>query len=286
MEKTLEIVSRTTPLGIRFWDPVLDAPVTNGLTVTAIQSAGAGREFPATRTVSGIFAFHNLGVNPLPPLPENDGPSNDAIEYLVDVRDRALRFHDTRFRVEAPHRGLWRPTMAGSPAPDGSGALLLSAPARTPSAGVARVRSHLRDAATGGPASFALMEARVNGRLWYGMADREGALSVLFPYPMPEGSWTSPSTSDSIFSQVWALDLSVYYDPYLAAETPEDAPVEQGLVRSQPRARLIDHDPDSPFASPEALPISIQRDLHYGEDLVVRSGEDSNLYVVASDISP
>src|SRR5205085_8383331 len=100
---------------------------------------------------------------------------------------------------------------------------LFSAPARLPPAGMTAIRAELWDETTKSPAAYALLEARFKGRLLgRGMADEEGRLALVIPYPPPTRlPRTSPpdsppaaaGTIPPLTQQEWAIDLAARYGP-------------------------------------------------------------------------
>ena len=59
-DKMAERVTQFTPLGIRFWDSVLDKQVSDHLLIKAYPTAGFRPVINAFRTASGIYAFQGL----------------------------------------------------------------------------------------------------------------------------------------------------------------------------------------------------------------------------------
>src|SRR5437773_1580626 len=111
----LERTSVFTPLGIRFWDPARNVPVTDDLVVTARPDGAFGRVTPAFRTASGVYAFEGLpGMYTVehpdvPPEPPAGPPTPQP--FLIEVADLQRRFLPILFRVELPlpYRGLFQP---------------------------------------------------------------------------------------------------------------------------------------------------------------------------------
>jgi hypothetical protein len=112
----LEKVSTYTPLGIRFWDPAMDAAVTDGLEVTLRPPNRPDLTRRAFQTLSGVYAFSGLsGLRSLelsdPDLPAGEHPveSSPPVRYrfIVDVNDRLGRYLPVTFRVDLPYRGIF-----------------------------------------------------------------------------------------------------------------------------------------------------------------------------------
>jgi len=286
MDALLDRIVLATPLGIRFWDPVQDLPVTDHLDVIARRAGAEARAVRGVRARSGVFVFHGLPGFPNPVLPATGGPAANAAEFLVDVSDRRGRFHAMRFRAQAPYRGVWRPELSGSPPAAAPGAFLLSTPSRTAPAGTARVRADLWDRVHARPASFAVLEVRIQGRPWYGMADRFGRAAVLFPYPRPELLAGSPPPPQPITGAAWEIEIAAFYDPALGEGVAADDPPEQEDIRNQPAVRLDPGSPASPPVPVTLLPGTISASLEYGRDLVLRSGDEPRLILVPETTSP
>ncbi len=216
-----EKVSVFTPLGIRFWDPVLDRQVDDYLIVKAYPGSGSGPVVDAFRTASGVYAFQGL-----PGLREVEFCHRDGVPpekpFIIEVKDKLRRFLPVIFEVELPlpYRGIYRSV---DDSPESQQFYLLSAPTRTVSAGLAVIHGALVEKTTGEPAAYAVMEVDVessNGGedlgKWYGMADERGCISILFPYPDMEVSLSKSPPSSSpvpLEQQEWQLTIQVRYAP-------------------------------------------------------------------------
>jgi hypothetical protein len=114
------------------------------------------------------------------------------------------------------------------------------------------------------PASWALLEARVPGQPpARGMADREGRVAVIFPYPEPvaiSARAVSPpdSPGQSLWDQAWTVRLAVFYDAVAPAPDVPDLcrALDQSAAELWTDRRGID-------------PLPAQT-LRYGQDLIVR----------------
>jgi hypothetical protein len=272
----LESVGTLTPLGIRFWDAVTDAPVTDGLDVRARPETSGARPVQAFRTTSGVYAFAGL-----PGMRQVEHRDPDAHEgfpapttrFLVQVTDRRRRFLPTLFGVMVPHQGVY-PTGAVYSPPDGGppaggfpGFYLFSSCVRPVTPGIAAVRARLvdRDRPLGGgayePASHALLEVQVGGRRWFGVADDRGVVLVLLPYPRFTGS-IGASPPDP--GQSWELTVRVRYQPELVTIPPWS---------EVPRFETVAGQSDGGIWPTRSLRVSSwQRLLRLGEELELRTG--------------
>jgi hypothetical protein len=235
IRKPPERIQRTCALGLRFLDKA------TGLLVGADVAIGqSGREclglwahaWPINAperkvagivTPSGVVAFHGLaGLREF----ENSGESNpwastEPRRFQVEVSDRMGRFLPCTFVINAPERGTAVFAGEGSaPWIEERGAVpLFSVPSRLAPAGLAVVRAELREVARDRPAAWALVEATYFSggvrRTAHGLADDQGRLLMMFPYP--EGhrrvfNGSPPGDSRGIWQQKWTIDLSVFHD--------------------------------------------------------------------------
>jgi hypothetical protein len=141
---------------------------------------------------------------------------------------------------------------------------LFSAPSREAGGGLAAVRATLWDAAAGAPAAWALMEVRVPGQPTVrGLADREGRVALVFPYPEPAAfAEQSPPPPAGPFSRhEWPLQLFASYAPRRPAPPRPSLPA----ALAQPRATLW-------ADAARTVPLT-RATLRAGQELVVRSFE-------------
>lgn len=233
------------PLALRFWDPVLGVPVSEGLLVSARPAAGGSAPIPATRSGAGLYFWPRL-----PGWPERQpGPGR---EWLVAVSDRTGRFLPVALRLPVPDTA--RGWLFSQPrGPDGTPrrVSLLPAPTRPAPQGFASLRGQLWDADAGAPAAHALVCITQNGSTWYAVADERGAFAALFPYPVvrPPLRASAPPAPPA-----WTFRLSVRY----AGLAPPV--VDWRAVADQPPAALL---PEG-AAAREVL-------LRFGQELIVRS---------------
>jgi len=233
--RVLERVSRNAPLGLRFWDVAGATSTVYGLRVEVF-----ARDNPHARTLvpmnpSGTYVAHQLPLVPPPPdvrafeFSDADpdvlwaGPTR---AYRVEVSDPEGRFLPIAFDTDLPSRGLvtfrapWLsppqpvalPSEPGSPAP-----LLIervplfSAPSRPVPQPLAVVYAQMREQGTGRDASWALLTVAVDGLVrGVGLADAQGRIAVMFPYPEPpRQSLASPPEARNDFT--WQLALTAFW---------------------------------------------------------------------------
>ncbi len=272
-----------TILGIRFWDVSAGRNVTGGLSVITYPDQGARIVSRAFKTVSGIYAFKNL-----PGLREIEfGASADELEeadlhrkFIVEVTDQAERFVPVVFAVDLPlpERGLFPLPTGGNPADDVPGFFMFSAPSRASELGWAVVRAHIAKRTTLKPAAHAVLEVTVEGTPYTSIADEEGRVAVMFPYPAFRVNMTDslPEDKKPLHEYTWDLDIRVLY-------APESQQFPRGS--SIPLLTSILAQPEATQASTNvsvATVIAAQSLLRYGEETVLLNTEQS-LFLIESD---
>lgn len=217
MLRTLEVVTRTAPLGIRPWDAVANRAVTDGMLLTELRHG-----IVATPNRSGVFVFHDL-----PGLRDSSyGSGGDAFwasppasgRFELELVDRECRYLPFRFDAQAPAWGIFREQcMDASSPPEFAvpSAPLFSAPSRPVPPGLAVVRADLWDLELDAPAAWAILEVTPAGApIARGIADERGRVAVLLAYPEPRWPGSSPPPgSRALADQTWSLELGVRYDP-------------------------------------------------------------------------
>lgn len=240
MYTLLEDIRTFAPLGFRFWDAATDAPVASALAVTAGPADAPEPRYPAVRTASGVFAFHRL-----PGLRAFTHPDRNAEEVEAGMAPAALyvrvddplgRFLPVLHRVDLPlpERGVYRLPGGSPPAPlsPPAGAphrfYLFSAPTRPALPGMAAVRATLHEVGTRTPAAHAIVEVQTDAVRHLSVADAEGRVALVFPYPplaSPLGTGSPLTASEApLRAQTWDLDVRVYYDPDVL-----DDPFDEGV---------------------------------------------------------
>ena len=225
----LERHSIVTPLGVQFVDDFSGVPIDSGLDVWTWPEGLPDRRVPARPAGSATYAAHGL-----PGFRDFERGDGDAAywtkwlaapkrRFIVEARDRDARFLPVQVRVELPAFGRARPSCPQLlPVSRRLAVPLFSAPTRLVPATAAIVRAELYDRSLQGPAAWAVVDARLNGRtIARGMTDRHGRLVLLFAYPEPQASWASPPiavTSPAatpmgpLADQRWSIDIVVRYD--------------------------------------------------------------------------
>ncbi len=231
-----ERLTLTAPLGVRFVDATFGALVGGGLAVTAYPPDNPARRVPAVMNRSGVHALRGL-----PGLREAEFGAGDAAywattpsrPFVVEVEDGERRYQPCRFRADLPTRGLFRwecaplasPLAGLAESPAAVAAVpLFSAPTRRAPGATAILRAELWDAVAEVPASWAVLDAYPDERPGQppvrGVADAQGRVLLLFPYPEPlPGPIGSPLGSPPqpgslpLREQEWPVRLEAFYAP-------------------------------------------------------------------------
>lgn len=276
----LEITNTFTLLGIRFWDVALDRQITHDLSVTAWPLTAPERVTYASRTQSGIYAFHHLpGMRRWEQATGEEIMAvdpGDRTRFVIAVTDRQQRYFPVNFPVDLPlpYLGIFPTAVPASP-PTAAypGFYLFSAPTRTATAGLAVLRASLVEANSEQPAAYAVLEAEVQGETWYGLSDERGIVTILFPYPLFTSSLgASPPGGPPLSEQQWTVTLRARYEP--AAQTALPGAVLPALnsLFAQSAASLW------PLTTGTAVS-QLLFTLVFGQELVLRTGTLSTLWV-------
>lgn len=242
---TVEQLSTTTLLGLRFQDPAQERPILDDLVVTATPAADL-RQRPrvAFRTGGGVYAFQGLpGLRHLEhgALPAESPPA--TTRFVVAVKDNAQRFLPALVQIDLPlpYRGLYRPGGVNSPPLDDGGAnfYLFSAPTRTPPPGTALLRAQLYDQLEEKPAAFALLEVQMATQRWVGLTAENGSAVVIFPYPTFTRALGNGSPPPLSRQQQWPLTLRIYYEPAVLDFLPGYTMPDLRSIRRQRPAQLF-----------------------------------------------
>ncbi len=279
-----------TPLGIRFRDIALDAPITAGLVVFAKAKPFDGGPVRLNANPSGVFGFHAL-----PLLHDFEYPSEFApppasppsgFPFVVMAADPVGRFLPVVFGLDVPSALPPSPPLFDAdpdPAPV-LDAYLFTAPTRAVTCGFAAVRADLWDRDAWEPAAHALARVTVGDRSLFGTADERGRLLIVLPYPLleqlrlgsPPGSGQQPPYEHS-----WPVSLEVWYRaglprPFGAVDVlPTPWTVLPGL-----KGILEGQDPASiwPSIAGPAVP-AWTGTLTYDHELVIRTQGVSELWI-------
>ena len=287
----LQIIERltiVTPLGVRFLDEVTGKYIGDGLIVTAYPP-----DNPARRTSGFVNRSSTYVLSNLPGLHEAEIGSGDQEfwdnlpvkrRFVIEVVDAERRFQPFTFSTDAPVRGLleWAGLPGDSPPLAVPGVPLFSSPNRSVPASLAVLRAELHEWREGsdhigGPAAWAVLEARIDGRVTArGFADEQGRIALIFPYPEPliDGLGSPPDvsrlsppgpTGQSLRGQEWPIELAAYYGRLRPVPPTFNARPIPDLsdVFMQPPAELY-------ADSERQTPLTVAR-LRFGQELTVRS---------------
>ena len=275
----LDRISRVTPLGIRFWDEVAARTVADGLDVVVYPKGEPERQVAARANRIGTFVLPHLPGARDTAFERGDG--GDAFwqrqtlrPYVIEVTDRDGCFQPFTIDQPLPARGLATPPCLAALgalaaiSPPIDAVPLFSTPARPVPEGMAVLRAELRVRVPGqaepSPASWAVLEVQAPGQPpARGVADRDGRVAVIFPYPEPLSAPAragSPpfSAGQGLWDQEWTVRLTAFYDAVAPAPTVPD------LCRTlAQRAALLWNDARATRPLPG-------QPLRYGQDLIVR----------------
>jgi hypothetical protein len=255
--QVLETVTRTCPLGLRFWDAVDRASVSEGLALTIWPAPFPDLRIPAVPNRTDVFTFHDLpGMRAV-----ENGAGDDAfwaanppsLDFVVQVQDTLHRFLPFQLGVRLPVRGLsdFHP--------------LFSSPGRVLVSPMGVIRAQLVDAIHRTPAAWAVAEVSVDGAVvGRGFADDQGNLLLPMPYPEaknPAPAFGSPlgSSGVKLTDQTWQMKLTFSYWP----QYPVPAIPDLNQVLDQPPATAwVDDMLSAPLTAAT---------LRFGQELVLRS---------------
>jgi hypothetical protein len=290
MNGEIEILDRLSivaPLGIRFRDAVTNAVIDDGLSVVAYPSDNPLRRIGARTNRKGVYFFRDL-----PGLREVENASGDAEfwasltgerPFVIEVIDDRGRYQPFLLNIDLPVKGLyrWDAEPSGSPPAPEAPVPLFPTSSRQAPAGTAVVRAALWDPVADQPAAWALVDAVVDGIVRArGIADANGQLALMFPYPEPKdpssaSPVSSPLTSDrmALVDQTWSLKLQGFYSPVRPVPKIPDL----GEVIRQTPGSLW-----SALSPPAELS---EQTLEFGRELIVKSNSESILWIT-SESSP
>lgn len=286
MYKVIEKTATYTPLGIRFWDPVLDNHIRDALTVTARPESSPRPVRTAYRTQSGVYAFNGL---PNMRDIENgfigvDSASSPPVSYgfVIEVTDGQQRYVDVGFKVTLPlpYKGLFLSDLSSSP-PGSSlkGFHLYSAPNRTPPAMITAVRGEVFDNSADQPAAQAVVRVTTEDEFsWFGLADTQGRFAALMPYPtLIDGIGGSPSAINRkhLYEQTWNLTIEVLYEPTQLQQLPNSIMKDYHSILNQRQADIWPISPDD--GGQPAVNQIVQ--LNFGKDVILKTEGLSKLLI-------
>jgi len=268
MLEILEELSVFSPLGIRFWDPLLEAQIRDALHVTARPATGRGLVVKAFRTASDVYAFRKL-----PGLLEYGlEDATTSHRFIIKVEDSRRRFLTAAFAVDLPlpYRGVFLSGAVSSPsvAPP-NGFYLYSAPTRPIPSWLTAVRGELIDRDTGKPAAHAVIHITVGQKSWDGLADEAGRFVVLLPYPTPT------NRKKPLFEQTWDIRAEIRYEPDRLEKLPDTTTPDYLSILTQAPAQLSIRQPENnAVASDKWL-----GKLQFCQELMLRTEGKSSLVI-------
>ena len=294
-EQVIESLEVFTPLGLRFFDAALQRSITNNLTVNAWPKNGPKKVTTAQRNRSDVYTFRWLpGMRPVEHRYRDEAFFDASIpqrrDFVVKVSDSTHRFQPVAFEVSLPlpDRGVFLDFDFGSPPQYlPRGIPLFSAPTRRSGERMLAVRATLLDTVNRRPASWALVRIDApHGRIFRGIADGEGRVAVVFPYPGLEESFTgSPASLGNgrrLGERGWDIRISIFYQPSHLVNLHGTTVPEYRTVLNQRLATIW-----SVPANPSSLPVNELNDrLEFGQELVLRTAGLSELQIVPAPASP
>lgn len=278
--QVIERFSLVALLGLRFRDVVTGAIIGDGLRVTAYPQGQPHRGVRAVPNRSGVYVLNSAPGLTMYARGQGDAEFRDASppqkNFTVEVLDEERRFQPFQIIAQIrPERGLfkWPTSFDASPSLLSESVPLYSSPTRIVPGGMSVIRAELWDRVANQPASWAVLEARLNNLLLArGIADGEGKIALIFPNPAPQSApLSSPPVigGAALTEQVWEIALRARYAPPPALASPpqpvRDAPALPDLrdTLTQPIAML--------WADAEGVEELTEVSLRYGEELVLRS---------------
>lgn len=287
----LDRVTIVAPLGVRFRDAMTGSLVGDGFSVWAYPSSQPDARRPLIPNRKGVYVLHHApGLRNL----ENGKGDHDFwstlsanTDFVIEVSDELDRFVPFQFTAALPARGIyqWNDSTVGSPPSSTTGIPVYSSCARIAPAGIAVVRADLWDPfrnGRGAGAASAVLELYDNQQLVArGIADQQGRIAILFPYPAPRSfspasppgsSFGSPpvATGPPLTEQIWMLRARAFYarvDQSLSMSRDIDALPDLRSMLSQPEAVLwADESRTEPLQE-----IAVQ----YGQSLILKSRPSS-----------
>jgi hypothetical protein len=288
-----DVLTIVAPLGLRFHDATTGALVGDGLSVWAYPLGRPSAKRSAVANRKGVYVLrHGYG---LLEREYGDGttsfwedPTAQTKDFVIEVSDELRRFQSFRFTANLPARGIFKFDGAlESPLAERTTVPLFSSATRSVTSGMAVIRADLWDTSIDGPAAWAVMEAFTAGKLiGRGMADEQGRLALIFPFPTPLSfAPSSPpgsppgsppvATSPPLTEQVWPLELRALYTPVRPVSSPPDFIEEAGpalpdlrFSLSQPAATM--------WADAEQTEILEETNLRFGRELILKSRPSSS----------
>lgn len=283
----LDRLTLVAPLGLRFCDLMSGVLVGDGLDVQVYPSGSPATRVSAIANRKGVYVLHHA-----PGLRDLEHGEGDkafwqnlppARNFVIEVNDNERRFQPFQFTASLPAEGVyqWTDPLFSSPLSPAKSIPLYSSPVRAVPAGMAVVRADLWDGSNDTAASWAVIEASLNDRIIArGIADEQGRIALIFPYPAPRpfaissppaSPLGSPPTASTLplTEQAWPIRLRALYTPVRPIASPpnlfETKPAlpELRFTLSQPEATIW---ADAAFTEP-----LLEGSLEYGHERVLQS---------------
>lgn len=259
--RPMEDLYRHAAIGVRFWDVARQTAQVDDLQVEVYARANPRRRKPMRPNLSQVYVghavpgLHDFEHADLQP-PALWASAEAALRACrVEVRDPRGRFLPLAFDVDLPAPGLisfqapwWSPpqpiVLPGTPGSPPQLMLeripLFSSVSRGVPDASAVVYAQMRHTHTHRPAAWALLGVRIDGRrCGLGLADAEGRVATMFPYPEPpRRALTSPPEARSDFS--WPVSLEVFWsEPVTASPSPSPSPMSTSVPEIPDLAQLL-----------------------------------------------
>lgn len=275
-QPSLDRVRIDTPLGFRFWDPILDRQITTDLQVFARPVARPASVVQAQQTLSANYAFHKLPGLSSFTFADNESSPATTKPYIISVIDPSGQYTPITLEVSAPHKGIFLLSKPlGSPNSVLKGVYLFSAPSRSIPRWYADVRGRLLNENTGLPAAYAVVKVSFINFAgivfsYYGIAEKNGEFVVMMPYPTSDQLFqASPAGHGGVefLTQSWNISIEVRYSPEMLFSPPAmAAPSEHGLpdyctVLSQENANIRSAISDAAGVSSMTVELIFNRQL-------------------------
>ena len=257
---------------MRFWDHGGNEPIRDQLSVTAWPRSGTPIPTYGVRNPAGIYSFHGLpGLRDWEyPVEDEQHESSPPLteQFIVQVEDRQKRFLKVAAIVEAPYPDdrFFKETFSSPPA-SYKGFRLFSAPTRTVKSHLAVVRAYLWDNSQNKKAAHAVLKVSITGigTPWVGIADENGIIAVIFPYPLTMQSIdvSPPSSRIPIHMQTWKISVRAFYGGTDMTPLPNTELPNLANIIQQKKAKI--------FETAATSADEITGDLTLGEELVLRT---------------
>ncbi|KAA3656316.1 MAG: hypothetical protein DWQ10_15645 [Calditrichaeota bacterium] len=281
--KQLEIYRKTAPLGIRFWDPVLNRQVRSGLHVQLKPKKKHGSWISARLTTGGIYAFHHLPgwrefVNSQTEF-DRETSITFTQTFIIKVTDISATYRNFAFELNAPFAGIFPSAITDISMPETPGIDLFSAPTRSVPSGFGAVYVTCTQLSPleSKPASFALIKITTEENYTnYGLADKDGKALVLLPFPLIKQKLADSPPDDqrvAISKYTWDVSLSVQYAENAQKLIPGCKEPDLLSLLDQPDAMM--YLSLSPVVESAVKSLQIQ----FNNPVVARTEERSELFI-------